>query len=128
MNLDDSRSRDHRGVTWERRLAHSTRSYIGTAVQQAVEDNITCIIIHLLLFLLFCNTVLPFSKIFHKLLRFTELLERDSQFKSWCFQGRPRVFWMTGFFNPQVVTQYIVLMLHYYTLVTLKQSSVLCSI
>ena len=42
MNRDDSRSRDHRGVTWERRLAHSTRSYIGTAVQRAVEDNITC--------------------------------------------------------------------------------------
>ena len=42
MNRDDSRSRDHRGVTWERRLAHSTRSYIGTAVARAVEDNITC--------------------------------------------------------------------------------------
>ena len=43
MNRDDSRSRDHRGVTWERRLARSTRSYIGTAVERAVEDNITCI-------------------------------------------------------------------------------------
>ena len=32
---------------------------------------------------------------------FTELLERDSQFKSWCFDQRPTVFWMTGFFNPQ---------------------------
>ena len=36
-------SRDHRGVTWERRLARSTRSYIGTAVERAVEDNITCL-------------------------------------------------------------------------------------
>ena len=42
MIPDDSRSRDHRGVTWERRLARSTRSYIGTAVERAVEDNITC--------------------------------------------------------------------------------------
>ena len=32
---------------------------------------------------------------------FTELLERDNQFKTWCFKGRPKVFWMTGFFNPQ---------------------------
>ena len=32
---------------------------------------------------------------------FTELLERDDQFKRWCFYGRPKVFWMTGFFNPQ---------------------------
>ena len=32
---------------------------------------------------------------------FTELLERDMQFKTWCFKGRPTVFWMTGFFNPQ---------------------------
>ena len=32
---------------------------------------------------------------------FTELLERDGQFKRWCFHGRPKVFWMTGFFNPQ---------------------------
>ena len=32
---------------------------------------------------------------------FTELLERDAQFKNWCFNGRPTVFWMTGFFNPQ---------------------------
>ena len=38
-------SRDHRGITWERRLARSTRSYIGTAVERAVEDNITCLII-----------------------------------------------------------------------------------
>ena len=33
---------------------------------------------------------------------FTELLERDSQFKTWCFKGRPKAFWIPGFFNPQV--------------------------
>ena len=32
---------------------------------------------------------------------FTELIERDAQFKKWCFSGRPKVFWPTGFFNPQ---------------------------
>lgn len=32
---------------------------------------------------------------------YTELLERDYQFRQWCNNGRPRVFWMTGFFNPQ---------------------------
>ncbi|KAL7304210.1 hypothetical protein TKK_0003404 [Trichogramma kaykai] len=32
---------------------------------------------------------------------FTELLERDAQFRTWCNHGRPNVFWMTGFFNPQ---------------------------
>merc|ERR1712146_719918 len=32
---------------------------------------------------------------------FTELLERHSQFYSWCFQGRPNGYWLTGFFNPQ---------------------------
>ncbi|CAG5978557.1 unnamed protein product [Menidia menidia] len=32
---------------------------------------------------------------------FTELIERNKQFHSWVFQGRPRTFWMTGFFNPQ---------------------------
>ncbi|KFU84710.1 Dynein heavy chain 8, axonemal, partial [Chaetura pelagica] len=32
---------------------------------------------------------------------FTELLERNTQFSTWIFKGRPHVFWMTGFFNPQ---------------------------
>uniref|UniRef100_A0A8C9TK44 Dynein axonemal heavy chain 8 n=1 Tax=Scleropages formosus TaxID=113540 RepID=A0A8C9TK44_SCLFO len=32
---------------------------------------------------------------------FTELLERNTQFHSWIFEGRPKTFWMTGFFNPQ---------------------------
>ncbi|XP_074092949.1 dynein axonemal heavy chain 8 [Macrotis lagotis] len=32
---------------------------------------------------------------------FTELLERNNQFSFWIFEGRPNVFWMTGFFNPQ---------------------------
>ncbi|CAG5099433.1 Similar to DNAH5: Dynein heavy chain 5 [Cotesia congregata] len=32
---------------------------------------------------------------------YTELLERDAQFRHWCIHGRPNVFWMTGFFNPQ---------------------------
>ncbi|XP_039952580.1 dynein heavy chain 8, axonemal [Bactrocera tryoni] len=32
---------------------------------------------------------------------FTELLERNQQFHTWCFSGRPVVFWMSGFFNPQ---------------------------
>ena len=34
---------------------------------------------------------------------FTELLERDLQFKTWIFEARPHVFWLTGFFNPQVI-------------------------
>ena len=42
FSLYNNVSRDHRGVTWERQLARSTRSYIGTAVERAVEDNITC--------------------------------------------------------------------------------------
>ncbi|XP_078614026.1 dynein axonemal heavy chain 5-like isoform X9 [Branchiostoma floridae x Branchiostoma japonicum] len=32
---------------------------------------------------------------------FTELLERNTQFSTWVFEGRPLQFWMTGFFNPQ---------------------------
>ncbi|XP_078069648.1 dynein axonemal heavy chain 8-like [Mustelus asterias] len=32
---------------------------------------------------------------------FTEFLERNAQFSTWIFEGRPNVFWMTGFFNPQ---------------------------
>jgi len=32
---------------------------------------------------------------------FTELLERTSQFSAWIYTARPKVFWMTGFFNPQ---------------------------
>ncbi|XP_071095783.1 dynein axonemal heavy chain 8-like [Haliotis cracherodii] len=32
---------------------------------------------------------------------FTEMLERNDQFHRWVFEGRPDVFWMTGFFNPQ---------------------------
>ncbi|XP_012498101.1 PREDICTED: dynein heavy chain 5, axonemal [Propithecus coquereli] len=32
---------------------------------------------------------------------FTELIERNSQFTSWVFNGRPHCFRMTGFFNPQ---------------------------
>ncbi|XP_071819604.1 dynein axonemal heavy chain 5-like isoform X1 [Apostichopus japonicus] len=32
---------------------------------------------------------------------FTELIERNTQFSEWCYEGRPMVFWMTGFFNPQ---------------------------
>ena len=32
---------------------------------------------------------------------YTELLERNDQFYSWVFKGRPDVFWMTGLFNPQ---------------------------
>ncbi|KAJ0182474.1 hypothetical protein K1T71_001843 [Dendrolimus kikuchii] len=32
---------------------------------------------------------------------YTEFLERNIQFSTWCFQARPFSFWMTGFFNPQ---------------------------
>lgn len=34
---------------------------------------------------------------------FSELQDRDQQFRAWCFEGRPKSFWMTGFFNPQVL-------------------------
>lgn len=34
---------------------------------------------------------------------FTDLLDRNTQFHTWLFQGKPNVFWMTGFFNPQVI-------------------------
>ena len=37
---------------------------------------------------------------------FTELIERNNQFNSWLFEGRPSAFWMTGFFNPQVCPSY----------------------
>merc|ERR550514_1522590 len=30
---------------------------------------------------------------------FTELLLRQQQFYSWVFDGRPKSFWLTGFFN-----------------------------
>ena len=32
---------------------------------------------------------------------FTDLLDRHAHFTSWLFDGRPNVFWLTGFFNPQ---------------------------
>merc|ERR1719239_1256355 len=32
---------------------------------------------------------------------FTDLLDRNAQFHTWIFDGRPTTFWMTGFFNPQ---------------------------
>lgn len=32
---------------------------------------------------------------------FTELMERNNQFRSWCFVEKPNCFWMTGFFNAQ---------------------------
>ncbi|KAM4740016.1 dynein axonemal heavy chain 8-like [Anableps anableps] len=32
---------------------------------------------------------------------FTELIERNKQFDNWVSEGRPKTFWMTGFFNPQ---------------------------
>ncbi|XP_028415244.1 dynein heavy chain 5, axonemal-like [Dendronephthya gigantea] len=32
---------------------------------------------------------------------FTDLIERNNQFSTWLFDGRPICFWMTGFFNPQ---------------------------
>ncbi|CAF3386329.1 unnamed protein product [Rotaria sp. Silwood1] len=32
---------------------------------------------------------------------FSDLLDRNQQFFTWLFSGRPNVFWLTGFFNPQ---------------------------
>ena len=32
---------------------------------------------------------------------FTDLLDRHAQFTGWLCDGRPSVFWLTGFFNPQ---------------------------
>jgi len=32
---------------------------------------------------------------------YTDLLERNAQLSGWLFEGRPKVCWMTGFFNPQ---------------------------
>ncbi|KAF7256141.1 hypothetical protein EG68_07439, partial [Paragonimus skrjabini miyazakii] len=32
---------------------------------------------------------------------FTDLLDRNAQFSTWLFEGRPLSYWMTGFFNPQ---------------------------
>ncbi|XP_041986842.1 dynein axonemal heavy chain 5 [Aricia agestis] len=32
---------------------------------------------------------------------YTELLERELQYRIWLRNGRPNAFWMTGFFNPQ---------------------------
>jgi len=32
---------------------------------------------------------------------FQGLLDRDSQLKNWLKDGRPTVYWLTGFFNPQ---------------------------
>jgi len=32
---------------------------------------------------------------------FSDLQQRNEQFRSWVFEGRPTLFWMTGFFNPQ---------------------------
>lgn len=32
---------------------------------------------------------------------YTELLEREQQYRAWLKNGRPHTFWMTGFFNPQ---------------------------
>ncbi|CAG9558495.1 unnamed protein product [Danaus chrysippus] len=32
---------------------------------------------------------------------YTELLEREQQYRIWLKNGRPNAFWMTGFFNPQ---------------------------
>lgn len=33
---------------------------------------------------------------------FTGLLQRHDQLSKWLALGRPRAYWLTGFFNPQV--------------------------
>lgn len=33
---------------------------------------------------------------------FTGLLQRHDQLGKWLTLGRPRAYWLTGFFNPQV--------------------------
>eukprot|EP00108_Taenia_solium_P009032 TsM_000496300 transcript=TsM_000496300 gene=TsM_000496300 len=32
---------------------------------------------------------------------FTDLLDRNAQLHNWLFHGRPKAYWLTGFFNPQ---------------------------
>lgn len=32
---------------------------------------------------------------------FKELVERDVQYKKWLNNGRPKAYWISGFFNPQ---------------------------
>ena len=41
-----------------------------------------------------CKQVLEYLSI-------TELIERNNQFRKWCFVEKPLCFWMTGFFNAQ---------------------------
>jgi dynein heavy chain len=43
---------------------------------------------------------------------FTEFLERNEQFSRWIYTGRPMVFWMTGFFNPQGKLSDVLLRFH----------------
>jgi len=37
---------------------------------------------------------------------FSELLERNQQLSVWIGTGRPNQFWLTGFFNPQVGSEF----------------------
>jgi hypothetical protein len=39
-------------------------------------------------------------------------LFQDEQFNYWVFTGRPDVFWMTGFFNPQGIMIYCSLIVY----------------
>jgi dynein heavy chain, axonemal len=34
---------------------------------------------------------------------FSSLITRDEQSRNWLNNGRPNVYWLTGFFNPQVM-------------------------